>query len=63
MYLLYGRYIIGLERYENSEKFTRFSEEQLAEIRKIKLSKIICTNADEITRIQKEALDMQDQFL
>lgn len=45
------------------DKYTRFNEEQLAEIRKIKLSKIICTNADEIHYIQKHAMDMPDPFL
>lgn len=50
-------------RYENSDKFTRFTEDQLAEIRKVKLSKIICTNADQIPQIQRQAMDMPDPFL
>lgn len=50
-------------RYETSNKFTRFTEEQLMEIRKIVLSKVICTNGDDIGHIQKYALDMPDPFL
>ena len=52
-----------MSRYETSDKFARFSEDQLTEIRKVKLSKIICTNADKITRIQKHAMDMPDLAL
>lgn len=52
-----------IHRYENSDKFIRFSEEQLREIRKVKLSKIICTNGDDISQIQKYALDIPDQFM
>lgn len=49
--------------YEGSNRFTRFSEEQLAEVRKVKLAKVICTNGDQITAIQKHAFDLPDQFV
>lgn len=49
--------------YENSNVFTRFTPEQLAEIRKVTLSKIICTNSDQITHIQKQSMDQHDLFL
>ncbi|KPM04939.1 heme peroxidase-like protein 1 [Sarcoptes scabiei] len=49
--------------YENSNEFTRFTLQQLSEIRKVTLSKIICTNADEISLIQKRSMDLQDLFL
>jgi len=49
--------------YETSDKFARFTEDQLTEIRKVLLSKIICTNGDNIPQIQKQALDQPDPFL
>lgn len=49
--------------YETNNEFVRFSLEQLAEIRKTRLSKVICTNADNIRTIQKHAMDMHDPFL
>jgi len=49
--------------YETSDPFTRFSEDQLREIRKMLLSKVICTNGDNIPQVQKQALDLPDPFL
>nr|XP_046911836.1 uncharacterized protein LOC124492873 isoform X1 [Dermatophagoides farinae]XP_046911838.1 uncharacterized protein LOC124492873 isoform X1 [Dermatophagoides farinae] len=49
--------------YENANVFTRFTSEQLAEIRKVTLSKIICTNSDQILHIQKQSMDLHDLFL
>lgn len=49
--------------YETNNDFVRFTLEQLAEIRKTRLSKVICTNADNIPTIQKHAMDMHDSFL
>ncbi len=46
-----------------SDRFTRFTEAQLAELRKVKLAKVLCTNGDQIESVQKHALDMPDQFV
>ena len=39
--------------YENGNPLIRFTEAQLAEIRKITLSKVICENCDEVTNVQR----------
>jgi hypothetical protein len=49
--------------YENSQPLTRFTPAQLAEIRKSSLAKIICDNGDEISSIQRSALDVPEPFL
>lgn len=49
--------------YETSDPLVRFTEDQLTEIRKVQLSKVICTNGDNIERIQKHAMDTPDAFL
>ena len=41
----------------------RFTEAQLAEIRKITLSKVICENCDEVTNVQRAMFDIPDPFL
>ena len=38
--------------YENGNPLIRFTEAQLAEIRKITLSKVICDNCDQVTNVQ-----------
>ena len=50
-------------RYENSNPLIRFTEAQLAEIRKVSLAKVICDNADNIDQIQRSAMDMPEPFL
>lgn len=49
--------------YETADPLVRFTEDQLAEVRKVQLSKVICTNGDNIKRIQKHAMDTPDAFL
>ncbi|CAG2162961.1 unnamed protein product [Oppiella nova] len=49
--------------YETSDPFLRFSEPQLAEIRKITLSKVLCDNSDSIDTIQRQIMDLPDSFL
>ena len=55
--------LYSIERYETSDPFLRFSEQQLAEIRKIKLSKVFCDNSDSIDTIQRDVMDLPDTFL
>lgn len=47
--------------YENENVFTRFTNEQLKEIRKITLSSIVCHNSD-MAFLQKNVLEMPDPF-
>lgn len=49
--------------YENDNAFTRLNLEQLEEIRKTTLSRIICDNTDNFVTIQKSVLDLPDPFL
>ena len=49
--------------YENSEASVRFTEAQLAEIRKITLAKVICENCDVVDKIQKSVFDQYHEFL
>lgn len=49
--------------FENNDPFVRFSESQLAELRKITLAKIVCENSDGITHIQKEVMDTADDYM
>ena len=48
--------------FETSNPFIRFSEKQLAEIRKTLLSEIVCKNSDSITMIQKNVMDLPNSF-
>jgi hypothetical protein len=50
-------------RYENEDQTVRFTEAQLAEIRKMTLSKILCDNMDIQSDIQRSALDQPSNFL
>ena len=50
-------------RYENEDQTVRFTETQLAEIRKMTLSKILCDNMDIQSDIQRSALDQPSNFL
>lgn len=50
-------------RYENDEPNTRFTEAQLAEIRKATLSKVLCANLDADGDMQRSALDQPSNFL
>ena len=49
--------------YEGGNPLTRFTESQLAEIRKVTLSKIMCENCDQITSVQRGMFDIPDPFL
>jgi hypothetical protein len=50
-------------RYENEDQTVRFTEAQLAEIRKMTLSKILCDNMDIQSDIQRSAFDQPSNFL
>lgn len=50
-------------RYETSDPIVRFTEPQVAEIRKVLLSKVLCDNMDIIGDIQRSALDQPSDFL
>uniref|UniRef100_A0A336LIY5 CSON007160 protein n=2 Tax=Culicoides sonorensis TaxID=179676 RepID=A0A336LIY5_CULSO len=49
--------------YENNDPILKFSEAQLAEIRKITLAKVICENLDFPGEIQRAAFDLPSNFL
>ncbi|XP_017887733.1 uncharacterized protein LOC108629510 [Ceratina calcarata] len=49
--------------YETDDPNIRFTEQQLAEVRKITLSKIMCENMDEHTEMQRAAFDLPSNFL
>lgn len=49
--------------HETSDPFVRFSEAQLNEIRKMSLSKVVCSNSDSVHLIQRIAMDLPDPFL
>lgn len=48
--------------HETDDAWVRFSPAQLAEIRKMLLSKIICSQSDAIHMIQRNAMDVSDNF-
>lgn len=50
-------------RYENANPEVRFTEAQLAEIRKVTLAKVICENLEIPGDIQRAALDLPSNFL
>lgn len=52
-----------ISRYENDNRAARFTEQQLAEIRKTTLSKILCDNFDVASDIQRAAFDLPSNFL
>lgn len=49
--------------YETDDPNVRFTEHQLAEIRKITLSKVMCDNMDEHNDMQRAAFDLPSNFL
>ncbi|XP_018331432.1 uncharacterized protein LOC108741220 [Agrilus planipennis] len=49
--------------YENEDPAIRFTEAQLAEIRKITLAKIFCQNMDTNVEMQRAAFDLPSNFL
>ncbi|XP_050297989.1 peroxidasin homolog isoform X2 [Anthonomus grandis grandis] len=49
--------------YENEDPIVRFSEAQLAEMRKITLAKILCDNMDAYSDIQRAAFELPSNFL
>ncbi|XP_014665270.1 PREDICTED: uncharacterized protein LOC106807453 [Priapulus caudatus] len=62
-----GRQFTALRRgdrlwYENNDAVSRFSPEQLAEIRHVTLSSVLCNVADNITRAQPQIFLMPDMF-
>ena len=50
-------------RYETEEPSLRFTEKQLAEIRKVTMSHIMCQNCDEVDALQRALFDMPHDFL
>ncbi|KAJ9587987.1 hypothetical protein L9F63_028203 [Diploptera punctata] len=49
--------------YENEDPLVRFTEAQLADIRKVTLSRLVCNNLDQVSKIQRSILDLADPFL
>ncbi|XP_058790188.1 uncharacterized protein LOC131663675 [Phymastichus coffea] len=49
--------------YETDDPNIRFSEQQLAEIRKTTLSKVLCENMDNHAEMQRAAFDLPSNFL
>ncbi|XP_043224189.1 uncharacterized protein LOC122382646 isoform X1 [Amphibalanus amphitrite] len=49
--------------YENDDPLVRFTEAQLAEIRKSTLSKMVCDNCDQVDVVQRSLFDLPDPFL
>ncbi|XP_043188890.1 peroxidasin homolog pxn-1-like [Amphibalanus amphitrite] len=49
--------------YETEEPSIRFTEKQLAEIRKVTMSHIMCQNCDEVDALQRALFDMPHDFL
>jgi len=50
-------------RFETDNPLLRFSEAQLAEIRKATLAKILCENMDVPSDLQKAAFDQPNDYL
>lgn len=50
-------------RFETDNPLLRFSEPQLAEIRKATLAKILCENMDVQSDLQKAAFDQPNDYL
>jgi len=49
--------------YENEDPLVRFTEAQLAEIRKTTLAKMVCDNCDQVDVAQRSLFDLPDPFL
>lgn len=49
--------------YENGNQAGRFSEAQLAEIRKVALARVVCENSDTIGEITRSVFDLPHNFL
>ncbi|BET01777.1 oxidoreductase activity, acting on peroxide as acceptor [Nesidiocoris tenuis] len=49
--------------YENDDPILRFTEPQMAEIRKATLAKLVCNNLDQPGEIQRAAFDLPNDFL
>ena len=49
-------------RYETSDPSLRFTEEQLASIRKATMASLICENCDVVESIQRGVFDIQNDF-
>ncbi|RZF47556.1 hypothetical protein LSTR_LSTR009092 [Laodelphax striatellus] len=49
--------------YETSDPLLRFTPTQLTEIRKMSLSRILCSNLDNAQTMQRSALDLEDSFM
>ncbi|CEF70696.1 Peroxidasin-like protein [Strongyloides ratti] len=49
--------------YENNLPHTKFSEDQLQEIRKVSLAKIFCDNSDILTKIQPNIFELPDDLV
>ncbi|XP_050297990.1 uncharacterized protein LOC126737238 [Anthonomus grandis grandis] len=49
--------------YENGDPVTRFTEAQLAEIRKVTLAKVMCDNLDGNSDMQRSAFELPSNFL
>ncbi|KAG8228883.1 hypothetical protein J437_LFUL007620 [Ladona fulva] len=65
---LLGRHFLALRRgdrywYENDLPPSSFTREQLAEIRKATLARLICDNSDDITEVQPKAFLHIDPYL
>jgi peroxidase len=50
-------------RYETADPLVRFTEAQLAELRKASLSRLVCDNCDHVVSIQRSLMDLVDPFL
>jgi len=57
------RFKICFYRFETDNPLLRFSEAQLAEIRKATLAKILCENMDVPSDLQKAAFDQPNDYL
>lgn len=49
--------------YENGNQAGRFTEAQLAEIRKVALARLICENSDTIGEVTRSVFDLPHNFL
>lgn len=62
LFLLYDLNFF-FHRFESDNPLFRFSEAQLAEIRKATLAKILCENMDVPSDLQKAAFDQPNDYL
>lgn len=63
LFLLYELKNNCYYRFETDNPLLRFSEAQLAEIRKATLAKILCENMDVPSDLQKAAFDQPNDYL